>query len=62
MQDMKKMLEEMKKEMSQGFRKTEDLVNTINRVVDRVQEMEVAWVNMEDRVRWLEEKVDYLQN
>ena len=56
------MLEEMKKEMSQGFRKTKDLVNTINRVVDRVQEMEVAWVNMEDRVRWLEEKVDYLQN
>ena len=24
--------------------------------------MEVAWVNMEDRVRWLEEKVDYLEN
>ena len=56
------MLEEMKKQMSHGFRKTEDLVNTINRVVDRVLEMEVAWVNIEDRVRWLEEKVNYLEN
>lgn len=62
MQEMKRMLEDMKREMAQGFRKTEDMVKMVNSVVDRIQDMEVAWGTMEDRVRWLEEKVDYLEN